>query len=61
MKEIFIFFNNFLFYDHYNLGRGIELKRLSDFISIVLSKREFICDDLCVKVLGIVDDISLRF
>ena len=58
-KEISNFCNEFTFYDHYNFERVIELNYIRNYLINVISESEFKHDDNRIRVMSIIDDISL--
>ena len=59
IQEVLDFCNAFTFLHHYNIERVIELNHARDCVISVLSKCDFISEDKIIRVLGIIDDISL--
>ena len=59
IKEGLNFCNELTFYDHYIVGRVIELNHDRDCIFNDLSKYDFMNEDNCIRVLAATDDISL--
>ena len=57
MKTVFCKkFNN---YDHYNVKRVIELSHVRDCVVNVLWEWDFLIKRTCIRVLGVIDDMSL--
>ena len=59
-KENLIFCNEFTLYDHYIIDQVIELNYFREFINNVLSQSDFKHEDNRIKVMGIINDISLK-
>ena len=59
-KNLLCFCNQFTFLDHYNIDRIIELNYVRDCKLKVLSKCDLIDEILQVRVLDVIDDISLK-
>ena len=58
-KEIFNFCNEFTFYYHYNSERVIEITHVRDCTNNASSKCDHIEENLQIRVLNAIDDISL--
>ena len=58
IREVLNFCYEFTFYDQNSVERVIELKHVLDCITNVLFE-DFINEDHCIRVLGLIDDISL--
>ena len=59
-RKILNFCNEFTFCDQYNIDRMIELKNFGKYINNLLSRSENQHDDSHFKVMGIVDNTSLK-
>ena len=58
-KEILSVYIEFSFFDHYNIGRAVELNNVRDFTSTVLTEADFRNEDTCVRHLRVLDHMSL--
>ena len=61
VEEVFNFCKDISFSNHHSIDRVIELNQMGDFITNNLSGYEYKDEKLYSRVLGIIDDISLRF
>ena len=58
-KEVLNYFNEFAFYDHYNIERVIDINHVRDCVCRVLNKCSFKKDYEFIRVLDDIDNISL--
>ena len=59
IKEVLGFCNEFTFYDQYSIENVVELNHVRDCVIIVLTECDNFDENLQIRVLGVIDDISL--
>ena len=59
LKENFCFCSKLTFFDQYKNEIVIELNHVRDSVTSVLSKCDIISEDNIIRVVGVIDDISL--
>ena len=60
-KEVLDFCHNCVYYIQFNFQRVIDLNHRRDCIFDILSKCDHIDENLHIRVLGVIDDLSLMF
>ena len=58
-QEILLFSNEFTFYDLYKIETVLELNHVGNYIFIVLPEIDFLNEECCFRVLGVLSDKSL--
>ena len=61
VREVFNFFKDISFSNHYSIERVIESNQMRDFITNNLSEYDHKDEKFYSRVLGIIDDITLMF
>ena len=59
IKDVSTFCNDFTFYEQYYIERAIELNHVRDCLIRILSKCDFMSEDKFIRVVGVMDDVSL--
>ena len=58
-KEVLSFSNEFTFFGRFNFEREVEMNHVRDILNVVPTKTDFVCEDPCIGVHGVLDDKSL--
>ena len=59
IRDVSDFFNEFTYYDHYNIERVIDLNHIRFCVIDALSNCYVVNENLRMRVLGTINDISL--